>query len=68
MKAIILVVASAILGAFFTPAFSQISYQPISVLSHCLLPPSIAYSEFLTADSGLKADRCITIPYLSDGY
>lgn len=71
MKTVITLLLSAFLGAFFSPAVAQVTpiYQPLSLLSgYCVLPGSISYSEFLTADAGLKADRCLTIPTFSTGY
>ena len=68
---IIIALVGAFLGAFFSPAFSQVSsiYQPISVLSnYCPIPGSVAYSEFLMADAGVKSDRCFTIPVWTIGY
>jgi hypothetical protein len=63
------VLLSAILGAFFTPAHSQTIYQPLNLLSwYCPLPVSIASSEFSVADAGVKAERCLVIPTSSNGY
>lgn len=71
MKQIIVCIASAILGAFFTPASAQFAgYLPsVSIQSPlvyrnqaCNLPMTRAYSEFLTTSGAYIGDVCMVTP------
>lgn len=71
MKKVIAAIASALCGAFFTPAKAQVStiYQPLFLFTgQCNLPNSVADSEFKSTDGGFKVDRCLLIPPASFGY